>query len=682
MDSAAVLPSSVPALSAILQDTVLGRLPSGVHAADTVVLKRFAPAPVVQFFLQQSPLVMWGGVVLALVLLALFLRWAWPRRSAFVAWVRGWPRQAWVAVVAGLAVVGLASLFLGVKSYDYIMNDSRFCTGCHIFMPPGQVVQVADTGDYTLVSRLSGKHDSLNCHTCHEFHAMSEARKMVLWMSGFRYTEEGRDKKGAPAHGFVPRDICESCHVQGAAKETWQAISSTAGHRLHLQSDSASGKLMSGSECLTCHAQTAHVFTPTDTTCSQRGCHLTDETRIQLGRMTSATGLHCTVCHEFTAAVPALASVDSAGNTLRPARQQCLGCHAMTKVLPDFNAAREPHSGQCGVCHNPHTQATPAAAVKSCASAQCHLTWRDIPFHTGRVHRKVAEDCLTCHQPHAARVDASDCAGCHTSVRERTRHRPPLPFDTTRALQRVSQVPVPIEEEPRGKGDVAPEDHFSGVFLSRLAPRVPRPVVDSFPHARHRTLSCIVCHSTSAGHGELNFEQPRGCQICHHQAPATSKCATCHTPDETGPAVTLPVHLTVPREPPRARDVRFSHPTHSSIQCIECHVTPVTMAATPAVTTCRDCHATHHEARRDCASCHTGYDIKARHAFSGESSHQRCDACHAPATVRILEPLRSFCATCHEPQRTSHYEDRECVTCHLLREPAQWKRKLTTPDSG
>ena len=74
-----------------------------------------------------------------------------------------------------------------------------------------------DSGDYTLVNKMEGKHDTLNCHTCHAFHAQKEAVKMVLWMSGVRDST-------IPEHGKVPRDVCEKCHEQGAAKETWQAI--------------------------------------------------------------------------------------------------------------------------------------------------------------------------------------------------------------------------------------------------------------------------------------------------------------------------------------------------------------------------------------------------------------------------------------------------------------------------
>ena len=138
-----------------------------------------------------------------------------------------------------------------MKSYDFMMNDKRMCNGCHVFVPSGQVIERPDTGDYTLVNKLEGKHDTLNCHACHAFNARKEAVKMVLWMSGVRDST-------IPKHGTVPRNVCEQCHKQGEAKKTWQAIAKTAGHRTHLESDSSAlkGKV----ECLTCHARSAHRF--------------------------------------------------------------------------------------------------------------------------------------------------------------------------------------------------------------------------------------------------------------------------------------------------------------------------------------------------------------------------------------------------------------------------------------
>ena len=115
----------------------------------------------------------------------------------------------------------------------------------------------------------------------------------------------------------------------------------------------------------------------------------------------------------------------------------------MQKVLADFDEAKDPHGGKCGTCHNPHVQKTAAAAVKSCTTAGCHANWRDEPFHVGASHKQIAPQCLTCHVPHAAKVDASNCEGCHLSVRSRGRLRPPLPFDTTKALRRADATIAP-----------------------------------------------------------------------------------------------------------------------------------------------------------------------------------------------------------------------------------------------
>jgi DnaJ-class molecular chaperone len=100
------------------------------------------------------------------------------------------------------------------------------------------------------------------------------------------------------------------------------------------------------------------------------------------------------------------------------------------------------------------------------------------------------------------------------------------------------------------------------------------------------------------------------------------------------------------------------------------------MGLSPQVTTCRNCHENHHEPARDCTTCHTGYDIRARHEPEVEASHQRCDACHTTGTVQLLLPNRSFCSTCHAEQKADHHSGRECTVCHLLSEPLAWKRRL------
>jgi hypothetical protein len=249
-----------------------------------------------------------------------------------------------------------------------------------------------------------------------------------------------------------------------------------------------------------------------------------------------------------------------------------------------------------------------------------------------------------------------------------------MPFDTSGALRRQALGPGPADDPPRGKGDAPPGEFSSGVSVS-IQTRAP---VDSFEHRPHRRLACIVCHTNATGGRGLTFEPPRGCDICHHQRPANDRCGNCHQPGELATERTMALHITVPRQSDRTRTVGFSHPAHQQYQCMECHQAAVTMGLAPQVASCRDCHDNHHEPVRDCNTCHTGYDIRARHEPGIEASHQRCDACHTASTVRMLVPTRSFCAACHAEQETDHHPGKECSVCHLLSEPAEWRRRLVS----
>jgi hypothetical protein len=200
------------------------------------------------------------------------------------------------------------------------------------------------------------------------------------------------------------------------------------------------------------------------------------------------------------------------------------------------------------------------------------------------------------------------------------------------------------------------------------------PVADSFPHPRHRSLPCLTCHVSTTGHGRLAFERPRGCQICHHQAPKTSKCATCHTPDELAGPHPVQLTVTVPDRAPRTRSAGFRHPSHAAVTCVTCHVEPVTLAAEAPVVTCRSCHDDHHVARTDCAACHSGPEVRAAHARPIEG-HQACDACHAPAVVARLVPTRTLCLTCHRPE-ADHYPAKECTVCHFQASPEEYRAHL------
>jgi hypothetical protein len=651
-------------------DSVTGRL------VDSVVVRSPLPdplVPIVQWIFQRPGWVMVVGIVLGAILAVALLVLLWRRRRAIVTWLVTRERGVKLAMAGAVGAVLLLIVGTGVKAHDYIMHDNDFCRGCHIFVPSGQVFVRPDTGTYLLVNKQEGKHDSLSCHACHPFEIKAQSKELFYWMVA-------RPDK-IPAHGKVPRHICEQCHVTGPAKNTWKRITTTAGHRTHLESDSLK---RAGVACLTCHARTAHRFQPADTTCAQQGCHFSDSIRIRLGRMSSRFNpgkplpneeqLYCNSCHQFTADAQFLAP-DSALALLRPSSRQCFTCHEMRALLATYDPAQEPHGGACGMCHNPHTDVKPANALKSCADAKCHADWRSVAFHTGAAHRKVAQRCETCHVPHSARVDASDCVGCHRSVRygPRSHLRPPLPFDTTQALKQTSSREPPrglIQPgRARGQGTAPPEDD-----PPESRTNVSASPSDTFPHNRHRRLACLTCHDLRSKERLLTFEAPRGCQICHHQRPAQANCVSCHHRGEL--AATLPeqVAVAVPRHDRRRRTVQFPHEAHDTLACTSCHVTPVTMAPADSVRTCVGCHAKHHAESRDCAACHRTAAITAPHQAPVQP-HVACDRCHTPATVARLVPTRSFCLACHQPQQ-DHYPPKECSTCHFQRTPEELQRKL------
>ena len=96
-----------------------------------------------------------------------------------------------------------------------------------------------------------------------------------------------------PPHAEVPDERCAECHIRERPDSVWQRISATAGHRIHLESDSAS---LAEIKCVTCHAAAVHEFAAADSTCGQSACH--QSTPIRLAGMRGQTSLHCATCHQ------------------------------------------------------------------------------------------------------------------------------------------------------------------------------------------------------------------------------------------------------------------------------------------------------------------------------------------------------------------------------------------------
>lgn len=603
-----------------------------------------------------------SGIVLAVIVAVALLIFGWHHRAEALVWVR--TRSTHIKLILGTsaAAILLVLAFTGKTSWDYMQHDNGFCTGCHVMEKP-----------FGKFQQHAGKHSTLKCHDCHQQSIFASTRQLVLWVSN-RPTDIGK-------HAGVPNERCESCHSPTPGKKVWQHVRNLAGHKVHFESDSTPLEAL---KCVTCHGAEVHRFLPSARTCQQSGCH--ENQSIKLVKMKSLPEINCVTCHAFTADLPALASQDSARKALIPSQAQCRSCHQMDGKPKGYVLATDPHKGSCGSCHDVHADSLPQAAKARCEN--CHTDLANSAFHNGKNHQRVKSQCLTCHDPHAASADASDCVGCHTTVRGRGKSRPPLPFDTNAVLRRriaatpaVSPMRVELDANQsaldvrhRGKGDALPEDPPPG-RESRPGALLIAPA-DTFPHARHTSLPCITCHTVNRSKSGLSFEAPRGCDLCHHQSVIAGKvdandCARCHSRDRLAVGIPAVMAVQVGTHPSAPRTVSFRHERHQALTCAKCHQGPSTVPP-DSVRNCTGCHEQHHAAPRDCASCHSLSTNRTAHT---RATHVACDACHTPSRIAELTPSRGFCITCHLPQR-DHQPNGECTTCHFLASPAEYRQHL------
>jgi hypothetical protein len=199
---------------------------------------------------------------------------------------------------------------------------------------------------------------------------------------------------------------------------------------------------------------------------------------------------------------------------------------------------------------------------------------------------------------------------------------------------------------------------------------------DSFPHARHASVQCLVCHLSRTGE-KLTFVPPRGCVICHHQEPTPRTCIQCHERNRLPDSVVVPLAIGAAGRPVRQRHATFRHDYHADIACSGCHGVSLSRSPVDSALTCRGCHDKHHTAGRTCAVCHRTPTIVSAHARPVRP-HVRCDACHPNPTIAALTPSRSFCLACHSPT-VDHNPEGECVTCHLQSSPEDYRARLVKP---
>ena len=594
-------------------------------------------APLSRFLFTVPQWVMIGGLVLAGVVFVGLALFVWLRREALLAGWRARSRQFRMAAVGGVAVLALVGAVLGWQSWTFMQHDNEFCQSCHVM-------------DVPFEKFTSSEHSNLQCHDCHQQPISASIRQVYLWV-----LERPED---IGEHAPVPNAVCGTCHIQQHPDSVWQRIVATAGHRVHLESDSLPDLM-----CVKCHGVEIHRFVPVDQTCGQSGCHEPEKTEIVLGAMAGQNDLHCVACHRFTAPVTEEAGLDTARAALVPHQEQCFSCHQMRDQLVTFDPELEPHDAVCGTCHNPHTQESPELADQACASSSCHASADTLtPFHRG-LSPDVAGDCVGCHRAHTFVVEGEDCAACHASIpgarRQQAAVRQRRPTASAARVARSSGgVDVPVRLVSLYAG--LRESRAPPVATARLASQQIQP---GFDHAAHTGIACTDCHAFDTTHGAITPRAERGCMECHHTAPVVDRgCETCHATGSAPRAVSLALRLGV-WSAARTREVRFDHDEHSIVACATCHTEGTARAV---ATSCASCHSEHHSANTDCTRCHAPPPEDA-HTLAVHSEGCAGSGCHEDRAMAAMPRSRSFCLSCHQDMK-EHEPGRNCAACHQVPE--------------
>lgn len=614
------------------------------------------------------------GAAAGLALAAWLVYHGWRRRYDIWEWL--YTRSASIQVLLGVLVVGVlvGAGWFGQRAWEYTQHSNAFCTACHVMAEPFQEFQRSE-------------HAGLQCHDCHQQSIYASMRQVYLWVAD-RPEDIGE-------HAPVANDVCTSCHVEGDP-ERWRQIERTAGHRVHLASDS-----LQDVQCVECHAASVHRFAPSKATCGQAGCHT--EVDMRLGGMSNLT-VHCVACHDFTRPTSERMASGKAGDRagvegarpdtltaglLRPERRLCASCHAMRSMLTDF-PADDPHDGECAACHDPHEQEESARAVASCTTGGCHTPLDTAANLHHQLEADVVSGCTECHSAHSFEVGGESCLNCHEEIfRTSDAGRAPdaRPAEVHARVESALRVRSRTGFGPGSGG--GPSDPFAGgaerapppgtvrsgsggseVVGPTREPRTGRGVqqdTSAFAHEDHRDLDCLTCHQTETGVAGVTRTTEQWCASCHHEASSERSCISCHSRAEVrrySADVNRTMRFSVGE--PRSRSLPFSHEPHDTIACTSCHSGRPELSA--ADVSCAECHEEHHTAESACRSCHArapaeAHPIDVHLTCSGSGCH---DATSVPVHAAAQRD-RNVCVGCHQEQ-VDHRTGQECAYCHVLPE--------------
>jgi hypothetical protein len=259
-------------------------------------------------------------------------------------------------ILVVLVVVAIPSAF----AYNYVNNDPKFCTTCHLM------------NEAFSTWNASAMH-GLNCHTCHESDMLVNLGHVVSVIT------ENKAVVTKPVK--IDNQLCENCHASDDPK--WLQVVNTDGHNVHLFNGTVSAN------CIDCHGTRLHAFRPPQEICVE--CHPKDK---QIAEKVMDT--HCTGCHEFLATE----------GELIPKEEKCLQCHENKTTTGASFPGNAHNATDCINCHDPHKE----NIFPNCTS--CHTQGgglHNIPAHV---------NCNSCHIPHDGATLRQNCLSCHPDKKQ------------------------------------------------------------------------------------------------------------------------------------------------------------------------------------------------------------------------------------------------------------------------
>jgi nitrate/TMAO reductase-like tetraheme cytochrome c subunit len=541
--------------------------------------------------------------------------------SRVAGWYTSLPR-GWLVVFSSVVLLVAVGGSVGMyQMYDYVQHDNDFCTTCHLMQEPFNKFDASS-------------HRGLGCKACH--------RPTMVQRTSMALAQVLERPDSITHHAEVPTETCAECHINGDPEE-WKLVANSAGHRIHLESKDPK---LSKIECLSCHGSGIHEFAVAEKTCGQAECH--EQTKVKLGKMSNLT-LHCASCHDFNKPVARSVVADSLDGTLTPARNDCFSCHAMRENVARTIPKDEPHKAVCGTCHNPHDQATPGEAVKTCASGGCHQKIDTVTAMHRELSMGALQNCTSCHAAHTWKARADDCGSCH----------------------KPEELDQPVKEPIKRVHVSARQQSVFDLVLAPTRLLIAAVANPPFRHKLHTKVACKTCHESDTGHGVLKITTAADCAGCHHSTENRARCASCHTSNELGGTFRRNVlwKLSVWKEP-RTRALDFTHTKHAKTECQSCHALSADMRS-PA--TCNSCHKEHHEAARSCTACHADGKTVKEH---DRKAHLSCasSGCHSSTVTAPLRTQRNVCLACHS-EHVDHEPQGDCASCHMIpKKPKEARR--------